>query len=92
MTPEGKIKAKVKRQLDKIGAYYFSPQAGIYGRAGVPDIVGCWKGKYFAIECKAGNNTPTDLQKREMERIFDAGGIVMLINEDNLDEVERNLK
>jgi len=92
MTPEGKVKANVKRQLDKLGAYHFSPQSGIYGRSGIPDIIGCYKGKFFAIECKAGGNEPTELQLKELQKIHDAGGIAMVISEANVEyEIERKL-
>ena len=56
MTPEAKVKKVVVKQLRNLGAYYFYPVTGGYGRSGVPDIVGCYKGKFFGIECKAGKN------------------------------------
>jgi len=61
-TPESKVKAKVVAQLKTLGAYYFYPVTGGYGGSGVPDIVGCLRGTFFAIECKAGNNKPTPFQ------------------------------
>ncbi len=51
-TPEAKVKKVVVRQLKALGAYYFSPVTGGFGRSGVPDIVGCFRGHFFAIECK----------------------------------------
>jgi hypothetical protein len=39
MTPEAKVKNKVKKILDEYGVYHFSPQTGGYGRSGVPDII-----------------------------------------------------
>ena len=57
MTPEKKVKnAVVKRLKEMTGVYYFYPVTSGYGRSGVPDIVGCYKGKFFGIECKAGKN------------------------------------
>jgi hypothetical protein len=47
MTPEAKVKRKVTEQLKSIGAYYFFPATGGYGKSGVPDIVGCYDGKFF---------------------------------------------
>ena len=91
MTPEAKVKAKVKKILDASGAYYFMPATGGFGRSGVPDIVGCINGRFFAIECKAGNNKPTALQDREMRCIEDAGGRVLVVNEDNIDVVAQML-
>lgn len=76
MTPEGKVKAQVVKMLDKLGAYYFFPATGGYGRSGIPDIVGCYEGRFFAIECKAAGKKPTALQAREMGLISKAGGYV----------------
>lgn len=88
MTPEGKVKEKAKRILESIGAYYFMPATGGYGRSGVPDIVGCLNGVFFAIECKANGGRPTALQLREIERINVAGGFAIVVDEDNVSLLE----
>jgi hypothetical protein len=86
-TPEAKVKAKVVATLKQLRAYYFYPVTGGYGGSGVPDIVGCLHGKFFAIECKAGKNKPTALQQKNLDAITAMGGIAMVINEDNIDHV-----
>ena len=91
MTPEAKVKKKCVAYLKSIGAYYFFPATGGYGKSGVPDIVGCHKGRFFGIECKAGNNKPTELQKHQLKLIADAGGIAMVVNEDTLHSMEYRL-
>jgi Holliday junction resolvase len=88
MTPEAKVKKKVVDVLKKGGAYYFFPATGGYGRSGVPDIVGCYRGVFFAIECKAGTNKPTALQEAEMRKIREANGFTLVVNEDNIYDVE----
>ena len=88
MTPEGKVKKRAKEHLDTAGAYYFMPATGGFGRSGVPDIVGCFNGVFFAIECKAGKGIPTALQEREICRIRRAGGVAFVINELNLDDLK----
>jgi len=87
MTPEAKVKKKVVDVLKKGGAYYFFPATGGYGRSGVPDIVGCYRGVFFAIECKAGTNKPTALQEAEMHKIREADGQILVVNEDNINDV-----
>lgn len=91
-TPESKVKAKAVAQLKALGAYYFYPVTGGYGSSGVPDIVGCYNGVFFGIECKAGNNKPTALQQKNLDRIAENGGIALVINEQNLNEVTSCLK
>jgi len=71
--------------LNEHGAYYFFPVTGGYGRSGVPDIVVCHKGRFLAIECKAGYNKPTALQEAEMAKIRKAGGETLVIREDTIE-------
>ncbi len=85
LTPEGKVKAQVKKVLEKLGAYYFMPATGGYGKSGVPDFVGCIEGKFFAIECKAGKGKLTELQEREIQKIKNEGGAAFVVNETNLE-------
>lgn len=85
MTPEGKVKKRCVSVLKEYGAYQFFPVASGYGRVGIPDIIACMRGKFLAIECKAGKNVPTLLQEREIEAIKQAGGEAMVIREDNID-------
>jgi len=92
MTPEAKVKAKCRKLLDTFGAYYFFPATGGFGRSGVPDIVISYKGRFFAIECKAGNNKPTPLQLNEIKAINDSGAVAIVVNEDNIDDVAKILE
>ena len=88
MTPEKKVKTKVKRILDKLGAYHCSPSTGGDGASGVPDIIACWQGKFIGIECKANGNTPTALQQKHLRDISIAKGKALLIDETNIDMLE----
>ncbi len=83
-TPESKVKAKCVAQLKEMGAMYFSPVTGGYGTSGVSDIVACYQGLYIAIECKAGKNKLSELQKMFLERVSAAGGLALMINEENV--------
>ena len=91
MTPEAKVKAKVRKLLDELRIYYFFPATHGYGRSGVPDIIGCFMGLFVAIECKAGKGKLTVLQEREIESIKEAGGFAFVAREDNTDELRRLL-
>jgi len=88
MTPEKKVRKKVEQLLELRGAYYFAPMSGGFTKAGVPDLVCCYKNKFIGIECKAGKNQPTELQKRELTRIQKAGGFGIVINEETIHLLE----
>jgi hypothetical protein len=85
MTPEAKLKKQVKKILDDIGAYHFSPLTAGYGRSGVPDIIVCYKGKFIGIECKAGKGKLTALQEYNIEQIKRNQGLAIVINEGNIE-------
>lgn len=87
LTPEAKVKRVVVKQLKELGAYYFYPVTGGYGGSGVPDIIGCYQGRFFGIECKAGKNTPTPLQEKNLTDISNNGGIAVVVNENNMHDV-----
>lgn len=87
MTPEKRVKNEVTKTLKLFNAYHFSPVTGGFGRSGVPDIIACIDGQFIGIECKAGSNKPTELQKRELTRIQQAGGYAIVINESNHHEL-----
>jgi len=91
ITPEKRVKQKVIEVLKKFKAYYFYPSMIGYGSSGVPDIVVCFKGRFVAIECKAGKNRPTALQQRNIDMIKKNGGIAIVVNESTIESVQNIL-
>lgn len=90
-TPEGKVKASVKKILDELHIYHFSPfQAGM-GRAGIPDIICCCNGRFLGIECKAGKGKTTALQDRELAAIHAAGGFAYVVRETDIAKLKEIL-
>lgn len=85
MTPEGKVKSDIKKFLDSLGSscWYFSPMMMGYGKKGVPDIIGCYKGYFFAIEVKAPGkiHDTTPWQEKECSAIAGAMGTVMVVDD-----------
>ena len=87
LTPERKVKQQVVALLKEAGAYYFFPSANGLGRSGIPDIIVCYRGRFVGIECKAGKGQTTALQERELKRIREAGGVSLVIREENINMV-----
>ena len=90
-TPEGKVKAKVKVILKELGAYYTMPVTGGFGTSGAPDFLVCLNGRFVGIECKAGKGKPTALQEKNLHDIAQAGGQALVINENNVLDLQREL-
>lgn len=91
-TPEAKVKKTVVKYLKEMDAYYFYPVTGGFGRSGVPDIVACYKGLFFGIECKAGKGKPTALQQKNLDDIKAAGGFDWVVNEENMHDTKKLLE
>ncbi len=82
MTPEGKVKRKIKDWL-KVNMpdhWAISPRGGPFGKAGCPDILICWIGIFIAIEVKADDKAfISDLQIAQLKLITKAGGVAAVV-------------
>jgi|TARA_B000000557_G_scaffold259842_1_gene256304 Holliday junction resolvase len=90
-TPEGKIKRKLDKMLKEEGVWYYNPQAGPFGRSGIPDKVAIVSGRFVGMECKADKTKkPTALQIKCMKEIEMAGGKCFLVYDDaTIEEVRQ---
>jgi hypothetical protein len=77
VTPEGKLKKEVDEYLTSIGAFFWKPVVTAYSVRGV-DYVGCYKGRFFAIETKVKPRKPTGTQIAFLVNIYKAGGIAIV--------------
>ena len=84
---ERTFKARVKRDLDALeGCYYFVKEARAI--RGIPDIIGCVRGKFFALELKRDVRARrTALQTYEMTKIRTADGFGAFANPQNWDTI-----
>ena len=73
---ENKIKQYLKTVED---LYFFKEHGGLYGTAGVPDIICCYKGQFIALEVKAPDGKATALQDATIKRIRKAGGVAEVV-------------
>lgn len=77
-TPEGNVKHKIKEYLKTIpGLWFYMPMQNGMGEQGIPDFIGCYEGRFFAIEAKAPGKlkTLTPNQLRIQTLILAAGGV-----------------
>ena len=90
-TPEGAIKKALDTMLKVERVWYFAPQAGPYGHAGIPDRIACVFGSFVGIECKAdGSKKPTALQELCAKRIRESGGEWFLVyDKETIDKVRQ---
>lgn len=81
MTPEGKVKAEVKKLLKRYGVYWHCPVQNGMGSPSL-DFVCCADSYYLAIETKAPGKKPTPRQENTMLDIRKAGGFAVVVDGD----------
>jgi len=57
---------------------------------GVPDILGCYRGRFIAVEVKSANNKPSKIQQAQLNAIKQAGGIAEVVT--SLEQIQRLVK
>lgn len=90
MKPEERVKRRIKDILKSFGPdlYYFMPRGTAMGTAGVPDFIVCFKGRMIGVEAKATTkNKPTGIQSLNHEKIRRAGGLAIVIHDENIEEL-----
>ena len=88
---EQKVQDAIMKYIKAIGGLPIKQnQIGIYGQAGVPDILACIKGKFVAIEVKKPGEKPKPHQVAFIDAINKKGGLAFY--SDNLDKVKDVLK
>lgn len=60
------------KTLDK--CFFWKEHGGMYGTAGIPDIIVCYKGAFVALEVKRPGGKLTKLQEKTIKDIMTAEG------------------
>ena len=73
MAQEKNFENKIKTYLKSIGAYFIKTHGDRFSRVGTPDIIACINGHFVAVEVKAENGKPSELQLYHLEQIIKNG-------------------
>lgn len=94
MTGEGRVKDALKKYLISIGlipasqaplatqantGWFFMPVSNGMGVSGIPDFIGAYKGRFFAVETKVEKKNPTALQAHQINAINLTGGAAFVM-------------
>ena len=71
--PETKLVEKIIDRLKAEGGFWVKIHGGPMQQTGIPDIVGCYKGKFIGIEVKIPGNKPSSLQTVVLKELEEAG-------------------
>jgi hypothetical protein len=85
------ITNKILKYLKTVpGCFAWKEHGGIYGTAGVPDIIACVNGRFVAFEVKTPSGKATKLQEAIIKKILTAGGVAAVVR--SVDEVRAVLE
>ena len=66
--------------------FAWKEHGGMYGTAGIPDIIACVDGRFYGFEVKSETGKPTKLQEATIRKILAAGGTALVVR--SVDEVK----
>jgi len=92
---ESYVQKKLKEALETAfpEIYLRKIHQSMYSHNGIPDLLGCLNGHFFAVEVKTSNGIITKLQLRELRLIKEAGGIAMICyGKEGINEIIRVLE
>lgn len=74
--PETLLRNRIKKRLleERPGFWQVIHGSAVQAR-GLPDIVGCWKGRYVGLEVKVPGKELEPIQAHRIKQILRAGGI-----------------
>lgn len=80
------VKAIMKYLKSVPRCFCWKEHGGMYGTAGIPDIIACINGHFFGFEVKTDVGKPTKLQEATIRKIRAAGGTSVVVR--SVDEVK----
>lgn len=87
---EKDIVNKILRYLKTVpDCFCWKEHGGMYGTAGIPDIIACIGGRFFAFEVKTETGKTTALQEATIRKILACGGHAFVVR--SVDEVRTAL-
>lgn len=80
MAQEKTFENRIKKYLTSVGAWHLKYWAGAqFTKSGIPDILSCVNGYFVAIEVKAQEGKPTELQLHTIQQIRQSGGFAFVL-------------
>ena len=92
--PESIFQDKVIKHLKSLDCCWHMKVfgGGTFQRAGIPDIIGCYHGRFFALELKAEKGRPSELQLYNIDKINKAGGYALVLYPNQFEEFKENFE
>lgn len=88
---EKTLQIKVENFLKTHGIYFVKVWGGGFQRAGIPDIIFCLNGRFWAVELKTDIGRTTDLQDYNIDKIRMSGGTAGVLRPSNFLDFKKQI-
>ena len=92
MAAEKNFENKIKKFLESEGCWFVKFFANAYTKSGIPDLLVCCNSYFVAVEVKAPNGRPSELQKYNIKRINDVQGYGVILYPDQFDDFKEMIQ
>ena len=105
MAAEKLFENRIKKYLHSVGVYpagwpsekmkvplvgwYTKIWGGGFQKSGIPDLLACINGVMVAVEIKASKGRPSELQKLNVSRINQAGGVAVFLYPEGFEDFQK---
>ena len=90
MQLESSLTKSIMRKLRSKGGFWIKIHGGPFQVLGIPDIIGCYRGRFCAFEVKRPGRDLTRIQAATIQMIKKAGGLALMIT--SFEEAEAVLR
>lgn len=93
MAAEKQFENEIKKFLSELPkTWFYKNWSGPYSKSGIPDIIACVNGKFVAIEVKASNGKPSELQKRNIRLIQEGNGLGYILYPKDFERFKKDIR
>lgn len=73
--PESRLQRRIREalEIEFPRSFWFKVHGGPFTRAGIPDLVGCVNGRFFALEVKQPGEEASRVQRKRIAQLTRAG-------------------
>ena len=89
MAAEKNFENRLKKFLEDEDCWFVKFFANAYTKSGIPDLLVCCNGYFVGVEVKAPNGKPSELQKWNIKKINESGGIGVVLYPDQFDDFKK---
>lgn len=88
---EKQFENKIRKFLNSLeDQWHFKTHGGGMQISGLPDLIGCYKGRFFGLEVKKKGGKESKLQQAVIKLLCDSGAYARFVYPDDFEELKKD--